>query len=59
LALASLSRVSEVLELNTNLEIIEDEKTHNSNAVLEFRDVGFYYVEGKNILNNINFSLEK
>jgi ATP-binding cassette, subfamily B, bacterial len=39
LALASLSRVSEVLSLNTNLEIIKDEKTHDTNSILEFKDV--------------------
>lgn len=59
LALASLSRIWEVLSLKTDLEVIQDKKIYETNAILEFRNVWFHYVEGKEILKNINFSLEK
>jgi len=35
------------------------EKNPSSNNVLEFRNVSFGYVSDKNVLNNINFTLEK
>ncbi|MGE4443368.1 MAG: ABC transporter ATP-binding protein [Candidatus Altimarinota bacterium] len=59
LALASLSRIGEVLSLKTDLEVSKDKKIYETDAILEFRDVGFHYVEGKEILKNISFSLEK
>ncbi len=62
LALAGLDRISEVLALESNIKIIteksEDVPLHPS-AVLEFKNVFFHYVEGKDVLKNINFSLEK
>lgn len=59
LALASLSRIWEVLSLKTDLEVSKDKKIYETDAILEFRDVWFHYVEGKEILKNISFSLEK
>lgn len=59
LALACLSRIWEVLSLNTDLAIIDDKKIYDTNLILEFKDVSFSYVEGTNILKNISFSLEK
>lgn len=62
LALASLDRVSEVLLLNSDMEVMEDkEAEHNydkkSDTVLEFRDVSFAYPQGDDILKHISFSL--
>lgn len=64
LALAGLDRISEVLSLQSNVKTMpEEEKTAKafsaSSVMLEFKDVSFQYVEGKNVLKNINFTLEK
>ena len=63
LALAGLDRISEVLSLESNITIMESNvetlETKLSSAVLEFKDVSFHYTDGKNILNKINFILER
>ncbi len=61
LALAGLDRISEVLSLESNIQKIPKENCSSdseSKAVLEFKNVFFRYVEGKDILKNINFALE-
>lgn len=57
LALAGLDRISEVLALESDMEIIP-EGSSTSNALLEFRGVSFRYPDGKEVLRNINFKLE-
>ena len=77
LALAGLDRISEVLSLESDVKTLrpgsgqakeEDSKIFlKSEAVLEFKNVFFHYVEGKpaspsqggDVLKNINFSLKK
>ena len=64
LALAGLDRISEVLSLESDVKIMPKEKEtaetfSSSDAVLEFKDVSFYYAEGKDVLKNISFKLEK
>jgi ATP-binding cassette subfamily B protein len=64
LALAGLDRISEVLSLKSNIQVISEGKTiktsiSNSRIVLEFKNVFFGYTEEKNVLKNINFILEK
>jgi ATP-binding cassette subfamily B protein len=68
LALAGLDRISEVLGLESNIKTLpKKEETKESfsgyplgrPAVLEFKNVFFHYVEGKDVLKNINFKLEK
>jgi ATP-binding cassette subfamily B protein len=64
LALAGLDRISEVLGLESNIKTLPKEKEtaetfSESSAVLEFKNVFFHYVEGKDVLRNINFKLEK
>ena len=64
LALAGLDRISEVLDLETDIKILttEDETAETFStavAVLEFRNVSFHYENGKNVLVGINFKLEK
>lgn len=69
IALASLDRISEVLSLHSNMQVLtlsEDDtkespknttpKTSRTN-LLEFKNVSFWYPDGKEILKNINFSL--
>ena len=62
LALAGLDRISEVLNLESDIEVmtpVDIQKPSSIDAVLEFKDVFFHYTEGKNVLKNINFKLEK
>ncbi|MDD5639349.1 MAG: ABC transporter ATP-binding protein [Candidatus Pacebacteria bacterium] len=58
LALAGIDRISEILDLETNMPIISAEKI-NGKSVLEFRNVHFSYPDGTEVLNDINFSLER
>ena len=61
LALAGLDRISEVLVLESDIKTIirKPSKPCSPQAVLEFKNVYFHYVEGKDVLKNVNFKLEK
>lgn len=58
MALASIERISEVMDLKTNLPLIETDKKEGE-TVISFKNVSFRYPEGKTVLKNINFDLEK
>ena len=58
LALASLDRISEVLDLESDMLVIPLENT-SIPSVLEFKKVSFHYTEGIDVLKDISFSLEK
>lgn len=57
-ALASWDRVYEILALESNLDIIPQTPEIKSNSILEFQNVNFKYPDGKEVLHNINLSLE-
>jgi ATP-binding cassette subfamily B protein len=66
LALASLDRIQDVLSLTSNMPVIAESESESSRSsseseqtVLEFKDVAFHYPDGKNVLQDITFSLEK
>lgn len=62
LALASLDRISEVLSLESDMRVMDDGVKSSYSAeipTLEFKNVSFCYTEGKDILKNISFHLEK
>ncbi|MDR3519748.1 MAG: ABC transporter ATP-binding protein [Candidatus Pacebacteria bacterium] len=65
LALAGLDRISEILTLESNIKILSPEEVNvpiissSTSTILEFKNVYFRYGEGKEILKNINFKLEK
>ncbi len=62
IALAAWERVSEILSLESDLKVIVHERKEgvaSRNKLMEFRNVHFRYPEGKEVLHNINFSLEK
>ena len=61
LALAGLDRISEVLSLESNIVTMPEDLAQafsSPNAVLEFKNVFFRYIEGQDVLKNINFALE-
>jgi ATP-binding cassette subfamily B protein len=58
-AMAGWDRISAILTLDSDLEQVQDDSIPDSNTLLEFQNVHFGYVPGKDILHNINFKLEK
>jgi ATP-binding cassette subfamily B protein len=58
-ALASWDRVHDILVLESDLPTLTDSGVSGSGAVLEFKHINFTYPEGKEVLRNINFSLQK
>ena len=62
LALAGLDRISEVLALETDMQVITeaDGKTFAGDSILAFDHVTFGYPDaGKDVLHDINFALER
>lgn len=61
IALAGWDRIAEILNLKSELKVVEakNKKTNQNNSLLEFSKVNFGYQEGKNVLHNISFKLEK
>jgi len=61
-ALAGWDRISAILQMESDMQILpvtSPVDTHRKeDSVLEFRDVSFQYVPGKNVLERVNFSLE-
>lgn len=57
-ALAALDRISEILAMESNIPVI-DSPDIASNALVEFRDVSFGYVDTDGVLKHISFELEK
>lgn len=57
-ALAGWERISEILNLSSNLEVIESKKQAANAPLLEFKNVSFGYPNGKVVLDKIGFELE-
>ena len=58
-ALAGWDRISEIIALNSDLEVIPQSEKVESSKVLEFKGVGFHYPNGKEVLNDVNISMEQ
>lgn len=58
LALAALDRISEVLAMKSNMEVIRSKQT-KSEFMMEFKGVSFGYPNGKTVLRDINLGLKK
>ena len=58
LALASMDRISEVLDLKSDMLILPGGETID-HPVLEFKNVSFRYTEDTEVLKDISFALEK
>jgi ATP-binding cassette subfamily B protein len=59
LALAGWDRISQILSLESDMGIVVDTKNVAPSSLLEFRNVHFSYPGGKEVLQEINFNLEK
>jgi len=58
LATAALDRISEVLALESNMPVISATPT-GSDSVLSFREVWFQYPDGKEVLRDVSFEMER
>lgn len=58
-ALAGWDRIVEITNMQSDLEVLPAETEATTTSVLEFRGVGFHYPNGKEILTDVNFNLER
>jgi ATP-binding cassette subfamily B protein len=58
-AMAGWDRISKILSLETNLEVVEDNNLETSKSYISFRDVSFKYPNSKEVLHHVNFDLER
>ncbi len=58
MAVAGLDRISEVLALESNMPVTAAAPTE-SKSLLEFQTVAFHYPNGKDILQDVTFTLEE
>ena len=58
-ALAGWDRISQILVLENNLNVLDDTKKEESPYLLSFRNVSFAYTPGKEILKEVSFDLER
>ncbi|MFA4868755.1 MAG: ABC transporter ATP-binding protein [Pedobacter sp.] len=58
-AMAAWDRISQILSLESDLKVITDTHTHQTNALIAFKNVHFSYAGGEEILHNISFELQK
>ncbi len=56
-ALAGWDRISQIMNLDNNMPIIEDNSDNKSDSLISFKNVYFTYPNGKEVLHNINFEL--
>lgn len=59
IALAGWDRISQILVQKNNLKVLKSKKKEDTPYLLSFRNVNFAYIPGKNILENVNFDLER
>jgi ATP-binding cassette subfamily B protein len=58
-AMAGWDRISAILNMESDLQVLPVDNQRTGNALLEFQNVNFGYQPGKDILHGINFTLEK
>lgn len=57
-ALAAWDRISEILAMHSDLTVVEAASEKGNTSIIEFRNVGFAYPDGKEVLWNINFAMQ-
>ena len=58
LATAALDRISEVLALESNMPVVAAAPAR-SDSVVSFREVWFHYPDGKEVLRDVSFEMER
>jgi len=63
-ALAGWDRISAILQMENNLQVLPISKMNTSqekdtSALIEFKNVSFKYAEDKQVLRNVSFTLER
>lgn len=58
-AMASWDRVSDILALENNLDVVQGKPQYKTDTLLEFKNVHFGYVPEHEILHNVSFKLER
>lgn len=58
-AMAGWDRISQILNLETNLPVVPGHCTDKSKAYLSFKNVSFTYPNGKEVLHHVSFNLER
>ena len=58
-AMAGWDRISLLLSLETNLNLVIDPKCETSTSFLHFGNVSFRYPNGKDVLHKVSFDLER
>lgn len=58
-AMASWDRVSDILALENNLDVVQGKLQYKTDTLLEFKNVHFGYVPEHEILHNVSFKLER
>ena len=63
IALAGWDRISAILNMHSEMEVVPassaDAKQSSSDVLLEFKNVSFRYAEDKDVLRNVNLTLER
>ncbi len=59
LALAAWDRISHLLSFGNNLLLIQDTGKIKSTSFIHFHDVSFSYPDGKEVLHNVSFDLQR
>jgi ATP-binding cassette subfamily B protein len=59
LALAAFDRISEVLALKSDMDVVPAEAKAGPAPVLQFDNVSFRYPDGKDVLKSVSFALER
>jgi ATP-binding cassette subfamily B protein len=59
LALAAWDRISLLLSFENNLVTVDDPNGHKDNSLVHFRNVSFRYPDGKDVLHNVSFALQR
>jgi ATP-binding cassette, subfamily B, bacterial len=59
LALAAWDRISFLLSFENNLKIVEDQGKVKSSSYIHFKNVSFSYPNGKEVLHNVSFDLQR
>jgi ATP-binding cassette, subfamily B, bacterial len=58
-AMEGWDRISQILNLESDLQVVPTTAIAENTSLITFKNVNFRYPDGKDILRNINFSLEK